>query len=72
MLELEYFYPIDRDMLKEKWDAAMNIPNNEWELRGIDEAIDIINNPELPHILRLTTLNMLPAVAVELLILEKL
>jgi hypothetical protein len=67
MLQLEKYYPIDKDTVKKRWDEIMNIPNNEWENKHLDREIDLINNKNAPRTLRVTQLNMLPYLVIEIL-----
>jgi hypothetical protein len=67
MIQIEKYCPIDKDMVKKRWDEIMNIPNNEWEERNLDREIDLINNTNIPKTLRLIQLNMLPVLIIEIL-----
>lgn len=67
MLKIEDYYPINKDKLKKRWDEIMNIPNDQWNLKNIDREIEVINDSEYPYTLRTVKLNMLPALAIEIL-----
>ena len=67
MIQIEKYCPIDKDMVKKRWDKIMNIPNNEWEERNLDREIDLINNTNIPKTLRLIQLNMLPVLFIQIL-----
>jgi hypothetical protein len=67
MIQIEKYCPIDKDMVKKRWDEIMNITNNEWEERNLDREIDLINNTNIPKTLRLIQLNMLPVLIIEIL-----
>jgi hypothetical protein len=67
MLQLNDYYPIDRDMVKKEWDEIMNIPNNQWNVREVDKDLAFINDSDYPHTFRTIRLNMLPALIIKIL-----
>ena len=67
MIELEKYYPIDRNKVRSKWDEIMNIPNNQWDINNIDNEIEVINDDKYPYTLRTAKLNMLPYLIIEIL-----
>lgn len=66
MLQIKDYFPIDRDKVKKRWDEIMNIPNDQWNLLGVERKIEIINDPDYPGTLRSVQLNMLPALIIEI------
>lgn len=69
LLELENYVPINIPEVKKRWDDIVNIPNCLWD--DIELDLRVINNDDLPYTLRLTKLNGLPWVLVQILNLMK-
>ena len=72
MLHLKDYCPIDREMVKKRWDEIMNIPNDQWQILGVDRKIEVINDDDYPGTLRTVQLNMLPALIIEIINLGRL
>ena len=66
MLNLKDYAPIDRDGVKARWDEIMNIPNDQWNILGVDQMIKVINDPGYPATLRTVELNTIPALVIEI------
>lgn len=72
MLLIKDYYPINREYVKEQWNDIMNVPNDQWNIKQVDRAIDIINDENYPLTLRTVQLNMLPALIIRIIDLRNL
>lgn len=67
MIQIKDYCPIDVDYVKKEWDKIMNVPNDQWNIRGIDKELEVINDDGYPYTLRTIKLNLLPNLIIEIL-----
>jgi len=67
-VKLKEHLPIDKDYVKSQWDEIINIPNDQWEILGIDSDLNLINSEDYPYTSRELRFNLLPHLVIQIII----